>query len=70
MSTKSSAATLSAATKDLMVGWQETKAHWHDVKSIEFEQQYLEELPNRITRALSVMEELDKLLGKVRNDCE
>lgn len=70
MSTKASAAALAQAAKDLVVGWQETKAHWHDVKSIEFEQQYIEELPNRITRAMTVMAELDTLLGKVRNDCE
>jgi len=70
MSTKASAAALAQAAKDLAVGWQETKAHWHDVKSIEFEQQYFEELPNRITRAMTVMAELDTLLGKVRNDCE
>jgi len=70
MSTKGSAASLSQATKDLLVAWQETKAHWHDVKSAEFEQQYLEELPNRVTRALGVMEEIDTLLRKVRNDCE
>lgn len=70
MSTKASAAALAQASKDLAVAWQEAKAHWHDVKSIEFEQKYLEDLPNRITRTLSVMAEIDTLLGKVRNDCE
>jgi hypothetical protein len=70
MSTKASAAALAQASKDLSVAWQEAKAHWHDVKSIEFEQKYFEDLPNRITRTLSVMAEIDTLLGKVRNDCE
>ncbi|MEI7957873.1 MAG: hypothetical protein WCI40_02095 [Verrucomicrobiota bacterium] len=70
MSTKGSAASLNQAAKDLLLAWQETRAHWHDTKSAEFEQQYLEELPNRITRALGVMEEIDTLLRKVRNDCE
>ena len=56
MSTKGSAASLNQAAKDLLLAWQETRAHWHDTKSAEFEQQYLEELPNRITRALGVME--------------
>lgn len=70
MSTKSSAASLHQASKDLAAEWHLAKAHWHDVKSIEFEQQYFEELPNRIMRALSVMEEIDTLLRKVRHDCE
>ncbi len=70
MSTKGSAATLNQATKDLLVAWQEAKTHWHDIKSAEFEQQYFEELPNRVMRALGVLEELDALLRKVRNDCE
>jgi len=70
MSTKASAAALSQATKDLVAGWQETQAHWHDVKSIEFEKQYIEDLPNRVMRAIAVMEDIEKLLGKVRNDCE
>jgi len=70
MSTKGSASTLIQAAKELAVEWQETKAHWHDVKSIEFEQKYFEELPFRINRALAVMEEIDTLLRKVRKDCE
>ena len=70
MSTDGSAATLNQATKDLLVSWQETKVHWHDVKSAEFEQQYIEEIPNRVMRALRVMKEIDTLLRKVRNDCE
>jgi len=70
MSPKGSAALLSQAAKDLAVQWQETKAYWHDAQSIAFEQTYLEELPARITRTLSVMEEIDTLLRKVKSDCE
>jgi len=70
MSTKGSAAALAQASKELTLRWQETKAHWHDIKSIEFEKNYLDEFPNRVMRALSVMEEIDTLIRKVRNDCE
>ena len=70
MSTKGSAATLTQAAKELAIEWQETKAHWHDVKSMEFEQKYLEELPFRISRAIAVMGEIDTLLRKVRHDWE
>ena len=70
MSTQGSAGNLSGALKELAVRWQETKAHWHDVKSQEFERKYLEALPNDVSRALSVMEEIGTLLKKVRHDCE
>jgi hypothetical protein len=70
MSTKASAAALVQAYKDLAAAWQATKAQWRDVKTIEFEQTYLEELPNRVNRTLSVMSEIDALLSKIRKDCE
>ncbi len=70
MSTKASAAALVQAAKDLSVSWQETKAHWRDVKAIEFEAAYIEELPNRLNRTLSVMAEIDNLFAKIRHDCE
>ena len=70
MSAQGSSGNLSGALKELAVRWQETKAHWHDVKSQEFERTYLEKLPNDVGRALSVMEEIGTLLKKVRHDCE
>jgi hypothetical protein len=70
MSTKASAAALVQAAKDLSVSWQETKDHWRDVKAIEFEAAYIEELPNRLNRTLSVMAEIDNLFAKIRTDCE
>ena len=70
MSTRASAANLVQAFKDLSVDWQQTKAHWRDAKSQEFERQYIEALPPHIARAMSAMEELDVLLRKVKADCE
>ena len=70
MSTQGSSGNLSGALKELAVRWQETKAHWHDVKSQEFERTYLEKLPNDVARAMSVIEEIGALLKKVRHDCE
>ena len=37
---------------------------------MEFERKYLEKLPTDVAQAASVMEEMDNLLRKVRNDCE
>ena len=63
-------AKLSALSKALAVKWDETKNHWRDEKSQEFERQYIEELLNNVDKAVTVMEQLDKLLAKVRHDCE
>ena len=41
-----------------------------DAKSLEFEKRYLEELFATVERTVAIMEELDKLLMKIRNDCE
>jgi hypothetical protein len=65
-----SSAKLSALSKALAVKWDETKNHWRDDKSQEFERQYMEELFNNVDKAVMVMEQLDKLLAKVRHDCE
>ena len=70
MSTTGSTGNLSGALKELNLRWQETRVHWHDVKSLEFDRKYLEKLPNDVGRAMGVMEEIGKLLKKVRQDCE
>ena len=70
MSTKGSAANLVQAVKELSIEWQMTKDYWRDVKSMEFEQNYIAPLPDYMVRALGVMEELDMILRKVRKDCE
>jgi hypothetical protein len=70
MSLKGSAGNLVQAVKDLMFEWEQTKSSWNDMKSREFERKFLEDLPSHTVRATAVMEELDALLKKVRNDCE
>ena len=70
MSTRDSATQLVQAMKELSVEWDQTRAYWHDVKSLEFEEKFLAELPHHIKRAADAMEEIDAVLRKVRNDCE
>ena len=70
MSAKTSANNLVTALKDLSYRWQETQAFWHDIKSREFEQTYIADLPGHVSRAVAVMEEIDGLIRKVRSDCE
>jgi hypothetical protein len=40
------------------------------VKSQEFEQRFLAELMASVDRAMPVFDDLDKLLTKIRRDCE
>jgi hypothetical protein len=70
MSTRVSASNLTQAAKDFAAAWQEAKMSWRDLKSMEFERAYLDKLPMDVAQTASVMEEMDALLRKVRNDCE
>ena len=70
MNISSNGKLIMAATKELWLRWEETKSSWQDAKSTEFEQRYLLELQSSVDRALPVFVDLDKLIDKVRSDCE
>jgi hypothetical protein len=65
-----SGARLGAITKELRLQWQQTKEVWTDAKSLEFEAKYLQELFPAADKTVAVIEQLDKLIGKIRKDCE
>ncbi len=65
-----STARLAAVTKDLWAKWQFTRDSWADAKSLEFERKYLQELNASVDKTVAVMEELEKLLNKIKADCE
>jgi hypothetical protein len=50
--------------------WQTTKDYWRDAKSLEFERQYLQELLASVDSAVTTIEQVDKLLSKIKKDCE
>ena len=70
MNISSNGKLLAAATKDLIRKWEETKHSWSDGKSRDFEQKFLFELMTGVERAVPVFDDLDKLINKVRSDCE
>ncbi len=70
MNISASANNLHEAMKQLSAAWHQARNDWRDTKALEFEARYLEHLPNDVARAVSVMEEIDVLLKKVRSDCE
>ena len=63
-------AKLMALTQQLSIQWEQTKAYWRDEKCEEFERKYLQELVASVDRAVTVIEQLDKLVKKIRSDCE
>jgi uncharacterized protein YeaO (DUF488 family) len=67
---KASSNRLSGITKELRAQWQDTKSYWKDAKSEEFERRYMEELLASVDRTVTVIEQLDKLLTKIKTDCE
>lgn len=61
---------LAGLTREITLRWEDTKHHWRDAKSEEFERQYMIELNAHVNRTLLIVEKLDELLKKVRTDCE
>jgi hypothetical protein len=67
---KASGSRLAGLTKELRAQWADTKNYWKDAKSLEFEHKYMEELFASVDRAVTVIDQLDKLVTKIRKDCE
>ncbi len=67
---KASSSRLGGLTKELRAQWQNTKAYWKDAKAQEFEHRYMEELLASVDRTVTVIDQLDKLVSKIRKDCE
>jgi hypothetical protein len=61
---------LSKAFKELMLRWAETKQSWNDVRSEQFEEQYLRELENNVRMAGSGMDQIGILIQQARRECE
>ena len=61
---------LMALTRQLSAQWLQTKEYWQDAKTVEFERKYMDELLVGVDKAVTVMDQVDKLVAKIRNDCE
>jgi hypothetical protein len=57
-------------TRDILLRWAETKEHWRDAKSEEFERRFMVELSAGVNRTVTILDKLDELLKIVRSDCE
>ena len=70
MSLRNSGTRLAMLTKEISVKWRQTREFWKDAKSAEFERKYMDELQGSVDNAVTVIDKLDKLITKVRKDCE
>lgn len=61
---------IAMATKELMLKWEAARESWRDAKAEEFDRKYLAELIASVDKAAAVFDQLDKLVMKVRSDCE
>jgi hypothetical protein len=70
MSLATSRARLDGLTRELSARWAETKEHWLDAKSREFEQRFMDELLTTVNRTAATIHDLERTLAKVRNECQ
>jgi len=56
--------------REFSLEWAETKNYWKDAKSEEFDRKFMVELSSNVNRSITVLEQLEELLKKVRSDCE
>ena len=70
MSARASAVKITKSTKTFLQSWDQVKACWRDSRQRAFEKDYIETLPDDISAAIRVIEELDKIITKARRDCE
>jgi len=61
---------LTGLTKELWNQWKITRESWRDAKSLEFERKYLEDLIASVDKTVAIIEQIDKVMTKIRKDCE
>jgi len=61
---------LTGLTREISLRWSETREHWRDARSEEFDRRFMQELNASVNRTVMIVEKLDELLKKVRSDCE
>ncbi len=70
MSLLASRTHLATLAKELSRNWTQTRERWQDRRSAEFETKYLEPLQTQMVGTLEALEKLDRVLTKIRSDCE
>ncbi|HEY5041764.1 MAG TPA: hypothetical protein VIK53_07145 [Verrucomicrobiae bacterium] len=61
---------LTGLSREISLRWADTKNHWRDARSAEFEQRFMQELLPRVNKAGAAIEKLDELFKRIRKNCE
>jgi len=61
---------LAGLTNELRAEWEQSQHYWNDAKSREFEQRFLAELFSAVNQTINHIESLERVLAKIRSDCE
>lgn len=70
MSLNQSRGRLVGLSRELQKEWSETLDTWRDRKGKEFGRDYMDPLMDAVTHACEAVEDLDRILRKLRDDCE
>jgi hypothetical protein len=63
-------AALRKSVKELVLHWNDTKSRWHDGNARSFESKYMLPLDQDAKAAVSAMDTMAALLGRIKSDCE
>ena len=61
---------LTGRSRELLKTWQDTQNYWRDQKCREFDVTYMQPLFDAVDNAVSAMDDLEKILRRLREDCE
>ncbi len=61
---------LMGLTKEISLRWAETKNHWRDARSAEFDHRFMQEMIPRVNQAATAVEKLEELFKRIRKECE
>lgn len=70
MSLSGNKSRLAGLTKELSLRWADTKNHWRDARSAEFERRFMQELTPRVNQAATAIDKLEELFKRIRKECE
>ncbi len=70
MSLNHSKGRLMGLSRDLLRIWRETRESWRDEKGREFDTLYMQPMFDAVDHAAKAIDDLDKVLKKLKDDCE
>lgn len=70
MSLNANKGRMQGLTKEISLRWADTKNHWRDARSAEFERRFMQELTPRVNQATAAIDKLEELFKRIRKECE